>query len=110
MADDPFPDTPPDDEELERALPEDEPGVGVPWGALIALLGLALVVVFAVQNTEPVPVEFLWLEGEYPLALVILITAAAAVLIAQLVAYLYRRRRRRRLAEQQELRRYREAG
>jgi uncharacterized integral membrane protein len=82
----------------------------VPWGALIALLGVVLAVVFAVQNTEPVPVEFLWFEGEYPLALVILITAGLAVLIAQLVAYLYRRRRRRRVAEQQELRRYRESG
>jgi uncharacterized integral membrane protein len=110
MADDPFPEAPPEDEGVDRPQPEEEPGAGVPWGALIALLGVVLAVVFAVQNTEPVPVEFLWLEGEYPLALVILITAGVAVLIAQLVSFLYRRRRRRRHAEQQELRRYRETG
>ena len=64
---------------------------------------------FAVQNTDPVPVTFLWMDGEYPLALVILITAAVTVLLTWLVGVAYRRRRKRRRAEQQELKRYRES-
>lgn len=85
-------------------------GSGVAWGAVILLLGLALVVVFAIQNTEPVPVEFLWLDGEYPLALVILITVAVVVLLAQLLGMAYRRRRRRRHTERQELKKFRETS
>jgi uncharacterized integral membrane protein len=82
-------------------------GSGVAWGAVVILIGLALVVVFAVQNTDPVPVEFLWLSGEYPLSLVILITVAVVVLFVELFGLLYRRRRRKRLAERQELKRLR---
>jgi uncharacterized integral membrane protein len=85
-------------------------GSGVAWGAVVLLVGLALLVVFAIQNTDPVPVEFLWLDGEYPLALVILITVAVAVLFIELVGMVYRRRRRRRLAERQELKRFRETS
>lgn len=85
-------------------------GSGVAWGAVIVLLGLALVVVFAIQNTDPVPVEFLWLDGEYPLALVILITVAVVVLFVELFGVLYRRRRRTRHSERQELRKFRETS
>jgi uncharacterized integral membrane protein len=82
-------------------------GSGVAWGAVIILVALALLVVFAIQNTDPVPVEFLWLDGEYPLALVILITVAVVVLLVELFGLLYRRRRRKRVAERQELKRLR---
>ena len=74
------------------------------------LLALALLVVFAVQNTDPVPVEFLWTDGEFPLALVILITVAIVVLLVELFGMFYRRRRRKRLAERQELRKFRETS
>ncbi len=85
-------------------------GSGVAWGAVIILLGLALVVVFAVQNTEPVPIEFMWLDGEFPLALVILITVAVVVLLAELLGMAYRRRRRRRHTDRQELKKFRETS
>ena len=45
------------------------------------MLGIALVVVFSVQNTDPVPVRFLWMEGQFPLAIVILITIGAVTTI-----------------------------
>jgi len=83
-------------------------GSGVAWGVVLMLSGLALLIVFAVQNTDPVPVEFLWLDGDYPLSLVILITVAVVVLFVELFGLLYRRRRRKRLAERQELERFRE--
>ncbi len=110
MTDDPFETSPPEEERPATPEPTVEPGPGFPWGALIAIFGISLTVVFAVQNTEPVPVHFLWLEGEYPLALVILITAAVAVLLTALVGFTYRRRRKRRIAEQQELKRLRESS
>ncbi len=109
MTDDPLGGTAPDENELPESAPGEDPGSGLPWGALIALLGIAITVVFAVQNTDPVPVQFLWMDGEYPLALVILITAAATVLLTWLVGVAYRRRRKRRHAEQQELKQYRKS-
>ena len=109
MSDDPFGEPPIEESEPPRPEHGDEDGSGLPWGALIALVGIAITVVFAVQNTDPVPVTFLWMDGEYPLALVILITAAVTVLLTWLVGVAYRRRRKRRRAEQQELKRYRES-
>ncbi len=109
MTDDQFETSPPDEEQPASPEPTIVPEPGFPWVALIAIVGISLTVVFAVQNTELVPVHFLWLDGEYPLALVILITVAVTVLIAALVGFSYRRRRKRRMVEQQELKRYRES-
>jgi uncharacterized integral membrane protein len=68
------------------------------------------VVIFAVQNTATVPVEFLWWDGEYPLSWVILLTVAVVVLLVELFGMFYRRRRRRRHAERQELKKFRETS
>jgi len=100
-----------DPEEAPSAAPEiTHSGSGVAWGAVIMLLGLALLIIFAVQNTDPVAVEFLWLDGNYPLSLVILITVAVVVLFVELLGLLFRRRRRKRHAERQELKRFRESS
>lgn len=82
---------------------------GIAWGAIIAFAGIALVIGFAVQNTDPVPVRFLWMEGQHPLAIVILITVGAVILLTELIGVSYRRRRRRRREEKEELRRLRDA-
>lgn len=84
--------------------PSPEPGPGIPWAGLTILIGLALVVVFAVQNTEAATVDFLWFNGEFPLSLVILVTALVSVLFTSTAGALYRRRRRKRRAEKQQLR------
>ena len=81
---------------------------GFPWGAAVLLVGVVLVAVFAVQNTESVHVEFLWFEGRFPLAIVILVTAVAAVLLAELAGLVYRRRRRRLISDRAELKRLRD--
>ncbi len=94
------------EEQLEPPRPE-EPSVGLPWGGIIATIGLILVVVFAVQNTETVAVEFLWMSGDFPLSIVILVTAVASAIFATFGGVFYRRRRRRRLAEKFELRQLR---
>ena len=82
---------------------------GIAWGAIVAFAGIALIIVFAVQNTDPVPVRFLWMEGEHPLAIVILITVGVVILLTELIGISYRRRRRRRRDEKEELRRLRDA-
>jgi uncharacterized integral membrane protein len=108
---DPFPDepdaaeTPPGEaEEPESRLRE---STGIAWGAILLMLGIALVVVFTVQNTDPVPVRFMWMEGEFPLSIVILITIGAVILITELIGASYRRRRRRRQEDREGLKRYR---
>ena len=97
------------DSQLEAESSPD-PSAGVPWAGLITVFGIALIVVFSVQNTESATVEFLWLSGEFPLSLVILVTALVSVLFATTAGALYRRRRRKRRAEKQELRNLREEG
>lgn len=81
-----------------------DPGAGFPWGGLAILVGIVLIVVFAVQNTEIATIDFLWLSGDFPLAIVILATAVVAALFSVSAGALYRRRRRRRRVERQELR------
>jgi uncharacterized integral membrane protein len=68
---------------------------GFPWGAVTLLIGVALVVVFMVQNTESVSVEFLWLSGYFSLAIVILVTVGATIVVTEIAGLAYRRRRRR---------------
>ncbi len=95
------------DGKLEPPPPEEDPSPGVPWGGIVGTLGVVLLVVFAVQNTETVTIEFLWLSGGFPLSIVILVTAVAAVVLALLSGSFLRRRRRARRAEKQELRQLR---
>jgi uncharacterized integral membrane protein len=107
MSDDSLSPMEPPEESLGEAKEVTHQGSGIAWGAVVILIGLALLVVFAIQNTDPVPVQFVWLEGDYPLSLVILITVAVVVLFVELFGLLYRRRRRKRLTERQELKRLR---
>jgi len=110
MSDDSLNPAQPPEETLGGTSQVTHAGSGVAWGAVLIFLALALLVIFAIQNTNPVQVEFLWLDGEYPLALVILITVAVVVLLVELFGLLYRRRRRKRVAERQELKRFRDSS
>jgi uncharacterized integral membrane protein len=97
----------PEEEPVEEEGVEPPPSTGIAWGAILLLLGIALVVVFSVQNTDPVPVSFLWMDGEFSLAMVILVTVGVVILLTEVVGLSYRRRRRRRRADSEELKRYR---
>lgn len=96
------------EESAEPPIHDVDPGSGIAWGVILLFIGIGLVVIFAVQNTTTVPVRFLWLDGNYPLSIVILTTAVVAFLLGELLAVVYRRRRRQRLAEKEELRRLRD--
>ena len=95
------------DDSPESRTGDATPPTGVPWGIILLFIGVVVVVVFAFQNTKQVPLQFLWWEGNFPLAIVILGTAGATFVLGQLTAMVYRRRRRRRLAEMEELGRLR---
>lgn len=75
--------------------------VGAVWTGLSAgVVVVALLVVFLLQNTTPVPVAFLGMHGAAPLALMLLMAGCAVVVLALAVGFLRRDR----------LRRYRPAG
>ncbi|MFO7548255.1 MAG: lipopolysaccharide assembly protein LapA domain-containing protein [Acidimicrobiia bacterium] len=104
-----MPDTPP----AER--PTDAPGelveppvtAGVPWAAGFGLLVTVLLVVFAVQNTQDVPIRFLTWEWSFPLVIVVVAIVVLAVVITSIAGWGMRKRRRRRAAEKAALKRLR---
>ena len=52
----------------------------------------AVIVLFVVQNTDDVPVRFLWMEGNFPLFLLLLITVAMTLVLALGATWFVRRR------------------
>ncbi len=77
------------------------------WGLGLALLLGLVVVVFAVQNTAAVDINFLGWTWQTPLAMVIFLVAVATAVTDELFGLVSRRRRRRRKAEKMELKRLR---
>jgi uncharacterized integral membrane protein len=93
----------------KSAMPEPVNARGeLPWGLVLFLLLIALIVVFAVQNTADVPLEFLGWSARFPLAVVIIAVVLVTVVLDEVLGLFLRRRRRRRLAEKEELRRLRD--
>ncbi len=105
------PHEPADAEQPEEARPApppaEETGPGVPWGLTVVLLLALLLVVFAVQNTQPVALTFLAWEWEFPLVVMIVSVVVISVVATELLGWAMRRRRARRARERQELKRLR---
>lgn len=102
-----------DEEETARAEEPTRPAQvngrpGIPWGLAGSLLLISAVVVFAVQNTQPVLLEFLGWEAVVPLVVIVMVAFVVAVLFDEILGVFWRRRRARRAAEREELRRLRE--
>lgn len=53
---------------------------------ILGLLFALLVAIFAIQNANPVAIQFLWIEAKVPLVLVILGSALAGALVTLLLA------------------------
>jgi uncharacterized integral membrane protein len=79
----------------------------LPFGLVFLLLLALLIVVFAVQNTQSVRIQFLAWEGRFPLAIVIIAVVVATIILDELLGLVFRRRRRKRVAERAELERLR---
>ena len=57
--------------------------LGAAWlGVCAAALTAAALIVFMLQNTRPVEVSFLWLQGTLPLGLALLIAGVGSVIVA----------------------------
>jgi uncharacterized integral membrane protein len=91
---------PPYDEAGHHPTEPAERTVERPRGPTVAFVvgavAAAALVAFGFQNTQSVPVQFLWFDGEAPLWLAMAITAVGAVLLAKLVGLAVRGSRRRR--------------
>jgi uncharacterized integral membrane protein len=72
----------------------DEAGVKLGGGAIAAISGVALLVIFMVQNTASTKVQFLWWDFTWPLWLVILLSATVGALIWLGLGVIRRHRRR----------------
>lgn len=69
---------------------------GVPWkfvGLVVLLLGL---VIFFFQNEQETKIQFLWLDGSWPVWAVIGISVAIGILLDRLGSWQWRRSRARR--------------
>ncbi len=80
---------------------------GIPWGLGVFLVVTILLVIFAVQNTQEVDLQFLGWQVRSPLVVIIVVVAAVAVILDEILGAVLRRRRRRRRAEKEELKRLR---
>ncbi len=57
---------------------------GAAWiGICAAALGFVVLIVFMLQNTGSVKVNFLWMDGNLPLALALFIAAVGAAIVAR---------------------------
>jgi uncharacterized integral membrane protein len=60
---------------------------GATWfGICVAALLFVVLIVFMLQNTSSVQVNFLWMDGSLPLALALLIAAVGTALLTMTVA------------------------
>ena len=76
------------------ASPGERQGFRLGGGAIASLVGLAVLIIFIVQNTEDVPVKFLFWSFTWPLWLLILVTALIGAFIWFGFGVLRRHRRR----------------
>lgn len=88
-------------------VPIAEPGPGLPWRLGLFLLLAVVVVIFAVQNTQDVELQFLGWTWQLPLVIIITITVVVSVLLDEILGGIIRRSRRKRQMERRELKRLR---
>jgi uncharacterized integral membrane protein len=72
----------------------DDDVTDIAWGLVAFLAFLALLATFAIQNSGPVAVEFLWFDFQLRVWVLLLSTVLLTVTFDQLVSLLYRRRKR----------------
>ena len=83
-----------DPSNLPPAATTDKTGIRLGGGAIAAISGAALLIIFMVQNTEDVTLEFLFWDFTWPLWLVVLLSATVGALIWLGLGVLRRHRRR----------------
>ena len=69
---------------------------GPPLKLIALLLVIAALVIFFFQNGQDASVQFLWIDAQWPVWLVIAISVAAGIVIDRLGTWQWRRARRRK--------------
>jgi uncharacterized integral membrane protein len=69
---------------------------GPPIKLIVLLLLVIALAIFFFQNGDDAPVSFLWIDGQWPVWLVIGVSVIAGVVIDRLGSWQWRRARRRR--------------
>lgn len=85
--------------ERSGPIPPEPPSEGIPWGAIFLGVWAVLLIIFAVQNAETAPVNFLGWSIEMPVAMVVMVTALITLILTGLGSFFYRRRRQKRALE-----------
>ena len=73
---------------------------GPPIKLILMLLVVIALAIFFFQNGQDAHIDFLWMDGVWPIWLVIGISVAAGVVLDRLVTWQWRRARRRKQDEQ----------
>ena len=73
---------------------------GPPIKLLLLLVVVIATAIFFFQNGQDADVDFLWMDGRWPIWMVIGISLAAGIVIDRLVTWQWRRARRRKQSEQ----------
>lgn len=83
-----------DDEGRERSEPQPVPrgGIGTPW--ILGGIGLVLLAIFAIQNSDRVDVDFLFFDAQVRVVVVILVAAVLGFLVGWAVGRPNRAERR----------------
>jgi uncharacterized integral membrane protein len=69
---------------------------GPPWKLIATLVLVVMLAIFFFQNGNKARIDFLWLNGEWPLWAVIGISVLIGVALDRLIGWHWRRSRRRR--------------
>ncbi len=70
----------------------EESGGGLNFRLMLGAIAAAALGLFIFQNTDDAKVSFLWMEGDIPLFLLLLITVGLTLVLAVIGTWLLRRR------------------
>jgi len=81
--------------------PAPKPGrhIAFPWRLVSALAVFGIIVIFALQNTQSVDVNFLFWDFGIPLIVVITATMVLSVIFGDMIDWWWRRRKRKHREE-----------
>ena len=79
----------------DEFTPENSGTEGPPWKLLALLVVVVLLAIFFFQNGANAPVTFLWLDGQWPVWMVIGISVLIGIVLDRLGSWQWRRARRR---------------
>jgi uncharacterized integral membrane protein len=74
-------------------------GIAFPWRLVSALAVFGIIVIFALQNTQSVDVNFLFWDFGIPLIVVITATMVLSVIFGDMIDWWWKRRKKKRKEE-----------